>query len=78
MIFEGSSARNKLYHSQIRLGSSLSPFIYYKLSTPLLAHRVHQYRLAHCLAGNVTLIEGGRNGLQRCPFRLPRSRNPTH
>ena len=23
--------------------------------------------------GIVTLIEGGRNGLQRCPFRLPRS-----
>ena len=30
------------------------------------------------LGGIVTLIEGGRNGLQQCPFRLPRSRNPTH
>jgi hypothetical protein len=28
-------------------------------------------------AGIVTLIEVGRNGLQHCPFRLPRSRNPT-
>ena len=28
--------------------------------------------------GIVTLIEVGRNGLQHCPFRLPRSRNPTH
>jgi dienelactone hydrolase len=28
--------------------------------------------------GIVTLIEVGRNGLQQCPFRLPRSRNPTH
>jgi len=26
--------------------------------------------------GIVTLIEGGRNGLQHCPFSLPRSRNP--
>ena len=28
--------------------------------------------------GIVTLIEVGRNGLQQCPFRLPRSHNPTH
>ena len=29
-------------------------------------------------SGIVTLIEGGRNGLQHCPFGLPRSRNSTH
>jgi hypothetical protein len=33
---------------------------------------------SHKIAGIVTLIEVGRNGLQQCPFRLPRSRNPTH
>ena len=48
--------------------------IYYKWSKEFL--EAGKRRLAG--DGIVTLIEGGRNGLQHCPFRLPRSRNPTH
>ena len=36
------------------------------------------YDNENTMRGIVTLIECGRNGLQQCPFRLPRLRNPTH
>ena len=43
----------------------------------LLAQAIEAEVEGH-IVGIVTLIEGGRNGLQHCPFRLPRSHNPPH